>query len=204
MGLGERETTETKKANMINKKQIANTSIDHFRVCCCFFLLWLNHVFILFFVLFFHFFVFTPLSWYICFNQLLFSSIWKPFRQASRSVNMINYKRHALDGRTYHSISIKIPISDPGSTIPETGRFRIGIKIDHSALGILSSKFQVQRKGSRCRRAKARAALGRIVIVIKCWESWSKLKKCFHWHLSLSIKNPKSKLWWFLEPSALI
>ena len=35
------------------------------------------------------------------------------------------------------------------------------------------SKFQVQRKGWQCRQAKARAVVGPVVVIFKCWENWS-------------------------------
>ena len=58
-----------------------------------------------------------------------FSPSCIPCGPTSRSETISSTKRHALDGKTYHRISNKLPIRDPiGSTIPTASRFFIAIE----------------------------------------------------------------------------
>ena len=53
----------------------------------------------------------------------LFPQLW------TKSLKMVNSKRHAMDGRTYHRISNNIPIREPmGLTMSETCSFLMTIK----------------------------------------------------------------------------
>ena len=111
-------------------------------------------------------------------SLVFFSLSCIPCRQASRSrLAITNTKRHAMDGRTYHRKSNQIPIRDPmGPTIPVASGFLITKKrsLDQNrpkCFGV--PKFQVQRKGRQSRQAKACAMLGSVVVIFKCWESWS-------------------------------
>lgn len=90
-------------------------------------------------------------------TNIVFPHLYTLQARILKSMNITNSKKHALDGRTYHKISIKFPIRDRvGSTISETSRFLItvegGLNQNWSQyFGVFM--FQVQRKGWHSRKA---------------------------------------------------